>query len=500
MGATIKLFFKICEPICTDYIFDVCIVNAKLPILYANDRAENLNFHKSKSLYNDLTRKFNLPNESITLNVNTSPITTSPMTTPSTMHIAFASFIGTAIEFYDFYIYAMASALVIGQVFFPAGDPAAQALNAFLTFGIAFVARPLGAIVFGHFGDRVGRKATLAASLLVMGISTLLIGCLPGYTTLGTWAAVLLCILRFGQGLGLGGEWGGAALLATESAPAGKRGWFGMFPQLGPSIGFLLATVSFLALTLLLSDAEFKAWGWRIPFFASALLVMVGLYVRFKLAETPVFAAALAQHHTYKTPIKPLLNTHLRPVLLGALAMTVCYNLFYTATVFCLSYGTKTLHIPRADFLQMLCVAVVFMAIITPVSAGLSDKFGRRPVLMAACFLAILAGFTLNPLMASGSILQITLFLSLALLLMGATFAPMGAFLPEQFPVEMRYTGAGLAYNLGGILGASTAPFVSQLLVDSGGLVWVGYYVSTMAAASFVAVFMMQERKQAAFN
>lgn len=419
---------------------------------------------------------------------------------PSTTHVAFASFIGTAIEFYDFYIYAMASALVIGQVFFPASDPTAQALNAFLTFGIAFIARPFGAILFGHFGDRIGRKATLAASLMVMGISTLLIGCLPSYESIGTWAAILLCLLRFGQGIGLGGEWGGAALLATENAPANKRGWFGMFPQLGPSVGFLLATLSFLVLTLYLSDEAFKSWGWRIPFFASALLVLVGLYVRFKLAETPAFAAVLAQHHTHKAPIKSLLSTHFRPVLLGALAMTVCYNLFYTATVFCLSYGTLSLNIARADFLQMLCVAVLFMAVITPISAGLSDKFGRKPVLLIGCLLAILAGFSLAPLMASGSLWQITLFLSIALLLMGATFAPMGAFLPEQFPVAVRYTGAGLSYNLGGILGASTAPFISQLLVDKGGLVWVGYYVSTMALVSLVAIILMNETQQRNFN
>lgn len=419
---------------------------------------------------------------------------------PSTTHIAFASFIGTAIEFYDFYIYAMASALVIGQVFFPASDPTAQALNAFLTFGIAFIARPFGAILFGHFGDRIGRKATLAASLMVMGISTLLIGCLPSYESIGTWAAILLCLLRFGQGIGLGGEWGGAALLATENAPANKRGWFGMFPQLGPSVGFLLATLSFLVLTLYLSDEAFKSWGWRIPFFASALLVLVGLYVRFKLAETPAFAAVLAQHHTHKAPIKSLLSTHFRPVLLGALAMTVCYNLFYTATVFCLSYGTLSLNIARADFLQMLCVAVLFMAVITPISAGLSDKFGRKPVLLIGCLLAILAGFSLAPLMASGSLWKITLFLSIALLLMGATFAPMGAFLPEQFPVAVRYTGAGLSYNLGGILGASTAPFISQLLVDKGGLAWVGYYVSTMALVSLVAIVLMNETQQRNFN
>ena len=432
--------------------------------------------------------------ESVPLNQN------MPTAKSSATHIAFASFIGTAIEFYDFYIYAMASALVIGQVFFPASDPATQALNAFLTFGIAFIARPLGAIVFGHFGDRVGRKTTLASSLLLMGISTLLIGCLPGYDTLGTWAAILLCLLRFGQGLGLGGEWGGAALLATENAPKDKRGWFGMFPQLGPSVGFLLATLSFLILSLYLTDAEFKAWGWRIPFFASALLVIVGLYIRFKLAETPAFAKALAQHHTHKTPIKSLLTSHICPVLLGAFAMTVCYNLFYTATVFCLSYGTKTLHIPRTDFLKMLCFAVVFMAMITPLSAKLSDQFGRKPVLLVGCFLAVLAGFSLSPLMASDSSLLITLFLSIALLLMGATFAPMGAFLPEQFPVAVRYTGAGLAYNLGGILGASTAPYISQLLVDQGGLVWVGYYVSTMAFISFIAVLLMKETKQIDFN
>jgi MFS family permease len=387
----------------------------------------------------------------------------------------------------------MASALVIGQVFFPASAPAAQSLNAFLTFGIAFIARPFGAIVFGHFGDKVGRKSTLAASLLVMGVSTLLIGLLPGYASWGVWAPILLCVLRFGQGIGLGGEWGGAALLATEHAPAGKRGWFGMFPQLGPSVGFLLATLSFLGLSIFLTEAEFKTWGWRLPFIASALLVGVGLYVRFKLAETPAFAQALASNNTHAMPIKPLLANHLKPIILGALAMGVCYNLFYTATVFCLSYGTQTLHIARHDFLAMLCVAVLFMTLATPISAWLSDQFGRRPVLMAGSALAVLAGFMLSPLLASASVMLITVFLAIALFLMGATFAPMGAFLPEQFPVAVRYTGAGLAYQLGGILGASFAPSVSQLLVNQGGLPWVGYYVSVMALVSFLAVYWMRE-------
>ncbi|WP_019899685.1 MFS transporter [Methylotenera mobilis] len=415
------------------------------------------------------------------------------MQKPSTTHIAFASFIGTAIEFYDFYIYAMAAALVIGQVFFPASDPATQSLNAFLTFGIAFIARPVGAIVFGHFGDKIGRKTTLAASLLLMGVSTLLIGLLPGYEVLGIWAPILLCILRFGQGLGLGGEWGGAALLATEHAPKDKRAWFGMFPQLGPSVGFLLATLSYLALSVWLSDAQFKAWGWRLPFIASALLVGVGLYIRFKLTETPAFATALKQNKTHAVPIKPLLKTHLRPVLLGAFAMVVCYNLFYTATVFCLSYGTTHLGITRSDFLGMLCIAILLMTIATPLSAKLSDVWGRRPVLLISSALAVLAGFTLSPLLASGSVVQVTIFLSLALFLMGATFAPMGAYLPEQFPVAVRYTGAGLAYQLGGILGASMAPYISQLLVSAGGLAWVGAYVSIAAALSFVAVLLLGE-------
>ena len=413
--------------------------------------------------------------------------------TPTTAHIAFASFIGTAIEFYDFYIYAMASALVIGQVFFPASSPAAQSLNAFLTFGIAFVARPVGAIVFGHFGDRIGRKTTLAASLLVMGVSTLLIGCLPGYDSLGAWAPILLCVLRFGQGIGLGGEWAGAALLATEHAPAGKRGWFGMFPQLGPSVGFLLAALSFLALSVFLTEAQFKSFGWRIPFFASTLLVLVGLYVRFKLTETPAFSAVLAQKITHTMPLGALFYKAPRAVILGALAMVVCYNLFYTATVFCLNYGTKELGVSRTVFLQMLSFSVLWMALATVLSAKLSDKIGRRPVLLVGSFLAVLAGFALAPLVGSGSILHITLFLSLALFLMGFTFGPMGAFLPEQFAVNVRYTGAGLAYQLGGILGASLAPTLSQMLVNTGGLQWVGYYVSVAAVMSFISVFCMRE-------
>lgn len=414
---------------------------------------------------------------------------------PSTARIAFASFIGTAIEFYDFYIYGLAVAMVIGPIFFPGSDPAAQALNAFLTFGIAFLARPLGALLFGHFGDRIGRKTTLVASLLVMGISTILIGVLPGYDLIGWGAPALLCLLRFGQGIGLGGEWGGAALLAAEYAPKGKRGWFGMFPQLGPPVGFLFATGGFLLLAHVLDDAQFRAWGWRIPFLASAALVIVGLYVRLKLTETPVFAKALATRQAVKLPLMELFKHHAGSLLLGALAMVVCYALFYISTVFALSYGVSTLGIPRPQFLGMLCVAVIFMAAATPLAAWAGDHYGRRPVLLVAGSAAFLSGFLLAPMLGSGSLWQITVFLSLELFLMGATFAPMGALLPELFPTSVRYTGAGATYNLGGILGASLAPYLAQQLVLHGGLAWVGGYVSVAAAISVLAVFSMRETR-----
>jgi MFS family permease len=304
-----------------------------------------------------------------------------------------------------------------------------------------------------------------------------------------------LCLLRFGQGIGLGGEWGGAALLATENAPSGKRGWYGMFPQLGPPVGFLCATGSFLLLAHFLTEQEFKDWGWRLPFLASSILVMIGLYVRLALAETPIFARVLQQHQQVGLPFRELLKAHLAPLVLGAMAMVVCYALFYIATVFSLSYGTTTLHIPRQHFLGMLCIAVQFMAAATPLSAWLSDRYGRRPVLLIAGSLAFLSGFLLKPMLESGSPLIITTFLSLELFLMGATFAPMGALLPELFPSQLRYTGAGTAYNIGGIIGASFAPYIAQLLVNKGGLAWVGGYVSMAAAISLLAVVLMGETR-----
>ncbi|MDB6143148.1 MAG: yhjE 1 [Pseudomonas sp.] len=410
--------------------------------------------------------------------------------------VAVASFIGTAIEFYDFYVYATAAALVIGPVFFPQTDGSAQMLLSFLTFGIAFIARPLGSALFGHFGDRIGRKSTLVASLLLMGICTTLIGFLPGYATIGFWAPTLLCVLRFGQGLGLGGEWGGAALLATENAPPGKRAWFGMFPQLGPSIGFLAANGLFLTLAVTLNDEQFRTLGWRIPFLLSAVLVMVGLYVRLKLEETPIFANAMARHEQVKMPIVELFSQYWRPMLLGAASMVVCYALFYISTVFSLSYGVASLGYSRQTFLGLLCFAVLFMALATPLSAWASDRFGRKPVLIVGGVLAILSGFTMEPLLTHGTTWGVALFLCIELFLMGVTFAPMGALLPELFPTRVRYTGASAAYNLGGIVGASVAPFFAQKLVAMGGLSWVGGYVSAAALLSLIAVLCLKETRE----
>lgn len=416
-------------------------------------------------------------------------------TETSRSRIVFASFIGTAIEFYDFYVYATAAALVIGPVFFPHGSATAQALSAFVTFGIAFIARPIGSFLFGHFGDRIGRKSTLVASLLVMGISTTLIGLVPGYDSIGTLAPILLCVLRFGQGIGLGGEWGGAALLATENAPAGKRAWFGMFPQLGPSVGFLASNGLFFGLAIALSDEQFRSWGWRVPFLVSAVLVALGLYVRLKIAETPAFQAAIDRQERVKVPVAELLAHHWWPTLLGALAMVVCYTLFYISTVFSLSYGVSTLHFSRPEFLGLLCLAVVFMGLATPISALASDRFGRKPVLIVGIIAAILSGFTMAPLLGSGSTPLVALFLIIELFLMGVTFAPMGALLPELFPTHVRYTGAGVSYNLGGILGASIAPYIAQVLASQGGLSWVGMYVSVAAAVSLIGVLCMRETR-----
>lgn len=408
--------------------------------------------------------------------------------------IVLASLVGTTIEFYDFYIFGTAAALVFGPLFFPKSAAETQTLNAYLTFGIAFLARPVGSFLFGHLGDRIGRKSTLVATMMTMGLATTLIGALPGYTSAGVAAPGMLAALRFLQGVGLGGEWGGAALVAVENAPDGRRAWFGMFPQLGPPIGFFIATGLFLVLLVAFGEQAFVDWAWRVPFLFSAVLVAIGLYVRASLTETPAFKAALAEDKRVDVPLATLVRGHLAPLVQGSLSIVVCYALFYIATVYTLGYGVKTLGIPRIRFLELLCVAIVFMAVATPIAAALADRFGRRPVLLASALVALCVGLAMPWLLAQGEG-GVLAFLSAALWAMGLTFAPLGALLPELFPTEIRYTGAASAYNLGGILGASFAPSLAQVLEAAGGVAWVGYYIATAAAISFLAILTMRETR-----
>nr|ACN58765.1 putative transport protein [uncultured bacterium BLR8] len=410
----------------------------------------------------------------------------------SPRRVLFASLAGTTIEFFDFYIYATAAVLVFPKLFFPAGDPAAATLQSLATFALAFFARPIGSAVFGHFGDRIGRKATLVAALVTMGLSTVVIGLLPTYASIGIAAPVLLALCRLGQGLGLGGEWGGAVLLATENAPPGKCAWYGMFPQLGSPIGFLCSGGIFLLLSGLLTDAQFLAWGWRVPFLASALLVMVGLYVRLRIAETPAFARTLAKRECVRLPMLAVMREHPRELILGTFAAVATFVQFYLMTVFTLSYGTSTLGYTRSSFLVLQLIAVAFFAVMIPVSALIAETRGRRPVLIAATVGIILFGFTFQPLFGSGTTTGVLVFLALGLALMGFTYGPLGTALAELFPTPVRYTGSSLSFNLAGILGASLAPYIATWLAAHHGLAAVGYYLAASGVVTLAALLAMR--------
>ncbi len=399
-----------------------------------------------------------------------------------------AALVGTAVEFYDFYIYATAAALVIGPLFFPAQSEAAQQLLSFMTFGLAFFARPVGAVAFGHFGDRIGRKATLVASLLLMGGSTLLIAFLPTYAMAGPIAPALLCLLRFGQGFGLGGEWGGAALLAVENAPKGWEARFGSAPQLGAPLGFLCANGLFLLLGLGLSEADFAAWGWRIPFLASALLVGVGLWVRLRIGETPAFRAALESAPPPRVPVGRLFADHPGAVVAGIAGVVACFAIFYLATTFALSFGTKTLGYPREQFLAVQLGANTFFAVGILISGWLSDKTSVRKVLGGGALLTVLLGLVFGSGLGSGSLLVVFLTLSAALFTMGLTYGPLGAWLPTLFAVPVRYTGISLSFNVGGILGGALAPFAAQALADRGGTAYVGLFLTLAGLLTYIGV------------
>lgn len=406
---------------------------------------------------------------------------------PATRILA-ASLIGTTIEFFDFYIYATAAVLVFPKLFFPADDPVASTLASLATFALAFFARPLGAALFGHFGDRKGRKATLVAALMTMGPSTVAIGLLPSYQTIGIVAPILLAVFRFGQGLGLGGEWGGAVLLATENAPKNKKAWYGMFPQLGAPIGFLLSSGTFYILSKTMRDEQFLEYGWRIPFIASALLVWVGLYIRLKITETPDFLKIMNNQARVKVPVVAVFAKHPKAILLGTVATITTFLLFYIMTVFTLSWGTSALHYPRESFLIAQMISMLFFALGIPFSAVFADRKGRSNMLIASSIGIFIFGLFFAPFFSTGSLIVTVAFQSIGMLLMGLNYGPVGTALAEIFPAEVRYTGASLCFTLAGILGASLTPYLATTLATSYGLSYVGYYLSFGAAISIAAL------------
>jgi metabolite-proton symporter len=409
--------------------------------------------------------------------------------------VLFASLIGTTIEFFDFYIYATAAVIVFPRLFFPTSDPASATLASLATFAIAFLARPVGSTLFGHFGDRIGRKATLVAALLTMGLSTVAIGLLPTYATIGVAAPLLLAMCRFGQGLGLGGEWGGAVLLAIENAPAGRRARYGMFPQLGAPLGFILSGGIFLLLSRGLTDAQFFQFGWRIPFLASAALVIVGLYVRLTITETPVFREALDRRERVKVPALVVFRDHPGTLVIGIISSISTFVIFYLMTVFALSWGTGPLGYSRQQFLLLQLGAVVCFALTIPISAIVAE-WGRRRMMIGVTVAIALFGLGMGPLFQHG-LLGAALMLGVGMCLTGLTYGPLGTVLSELFPTSVRYTGSSLAFNFAGIFGASLAPYIATSLARKYGLPFVGYYLSASAVLTLVGLLLMRETKDA---
>lgn len=416
--------------------------------------------------------------------------TTSAVNSPA--RVLFASLVGTTIEFFDFYVYATAAVIVFPHLFFPSADPTSAMLQSFATFSIAFFARPFGAVVFGHFGDKVGRKATLVAALMTMGVSTVAIGLLPTYATIGVWAPLLLALCRFGQGLGLGGEWGGAVLLATENAPPGKRTWYAMFPQLGAPIGFILSAGTFLVLGETLSNEDFLAWGWRLPFILSVLLVIIGLYVRLKITETPEFQKAIDKHERVQVPITQILKWHKRSLVLGTFVALATFVLFYLMTVFALSWGTAKLGYSREQFLVIQMTGVVFFGLMIPVSGILSDRYGRRLMLVLTTISIAVFGVFMGPMLAGGLAGAFACSI-IGLGLMGMTYGPIGAALAAPFPTSVRYTGASMTFNLASIFGASLAPYIATWLATAYSLNYVGYYLAAAAVITLVCLLLSSE-------
>ena len=419
-----------------------------------------------------------------------------------------ASMVGTAIEFYDFYAYGTASANYFPKLFFPKTDPTVALLASLLTFAIAFIARPLGSLIFGHFGDRRGRKTTLVVSLLTMGCSTVLIGVLPTYATWGLWAVVVLCLCRFVQGIGLGDEWSGAALVATENAPEGKRALYGSFPELGAPIGFFLANGTYFLLEMFCTSEQMLTWGWRVPFLLSAILVLVGLAVRVSMQETPIFQMALDQKKVVKTPLVEVFRKSWRQVLQATFLVAVTYTLFYTLATWSLAYGTKPrsqggggLGFSNQEYLLMLMVSIVVFALFIVLSCVYADRIGRRRVLVGSSVMLVVFSLVFPYLlMDHHNTFQVMVFLCVGFALMGMAFGPIGAFLPELFDANVRYSGSGIGYNLAAIVGAAFVPTVATWLSSHWGVRSVGLYLAVMAVCCLVAVLTCHETRDVDFT
>ncbi|MGZ5791087.1 MAG: MFS transporter [Croceibacterium sp.] len=401
-----------------------------------------------------------------------------------------ASLVGTVVEFYDFYVYATAAALVFGPLFFPSQSAPAQQLLSFMSFGLAFVARPVGAIAFGHFGDRLGRKSTLVASLLLMGVSTLLIAFLPTYAMVGWVAPLLLCVLRFGQGFGLGGEWGGATLLAVENAPKGWESRFGSAPQLGAPVGFLTANGLFLLLGLGLSEDDFSAWGWRVPFLLSAVLVGVGLWVRLRIGETPAYREALKKAPPPMVPLGVVLRDHWAPTLAASAAVVSAFAIFYLSTAFALSHMTSARGVPRETMLALQLAANLFLALGILLAAIGSDRTNPRRMLALGAAATVVLGLVFGPALAGGSLALVFATLAAGLLVMGFVYGPLGGWMPTLFPVTVRYTGMSVAFNCGGIVGGAVAPIAAQMLSAAGGISLVGLFLSVAGLVTLLGVMV----------
>lgn len=424
-----------------------------------------------------------------------------------------ASMVGTAIEFYDFYAYGTAAANYFPKVFFgDATNPTVALLASLLTFAIAFIARPLGSLVFGHFGDRMGRKTTLVVSLLTMGIATFLIGCLPTYNQWGVAAVAVLCLCRFVQGIGLGGEWSGAALVATENAPEDKRALYGSFPELGAPIGFFLSNGTYFLLETFNDNDAMLAWGWRVPFLLSSILVIVGLVVRVQMEETPIFRMAQEQKKVVKSPLTEVFKKSWKEVIQATFLVAVTYTLFYTLATWSLAWGTKTveqgggnLGFSNQEYLLMLMIAVCVFAAFIVISCVNADKFGRkRVIIISSCCLiafALLFPFLLDPaVVGQRNFATNLLFLCIGFALMGTAFGPIGAFLPELFDANVRYSGSGIGYNLAAIVGAAFVPTIATWLSHHWGVHSVGLYLGVMALCCLIAVLSCKETKNVDFT